>query len=66
MMKVTNKPGLDPNNGLPNAFLSDQSMASNPREGQAKRAQRIVGHTIAEFYGNVLVRERMSQVSPEC
>ena len=41
-------------------------MASNAREGQAKRAQRIVGHTIAEFYGIVLVRERMSQVSSEC
>jgi len=41
-------------------------MASNAREGQAKRAQRIVGHTIAEFYGNVLVRARMSQVSSEC
>jgi len=37
MMKVPNKSGLSPNNGLENAFLSDQSMASNPREGQAKR-----------------------------
>ena len=37
MMKVPNEPGLSPNNGLENAFLSDQSMASNPREGQAKR-----------------------------
>ena len=36
-MKVPNKSGLSPNNGLENAFLSDQSMASNPREGQAKR-----------------------------
>ena len=34
MMKVTNEPGLSPNNGLENAFLSDQSMASN---GQAER-----------------------------
>ncbi|DBA93739.1 TPA: hypothetical protein ACH3X3_013805 [Trebouxia sp. C0006] len=37
MMKVPNEPGLNPNNGLENAFLSDQSMASNPRKGQAKR-----------------------------
>ncbi len=37
MMKVPKKPGLSPNNGLENAFLSDQSMASNPRKGQAKR-----------------------------
>jgi len=37
MMEVPNKPGLCPNNGLDNAFLSDQSMASNPRKGQAKR-----------------------------
>jgi len=35
-MKVPNEPGLSPNNGLENAFLSDQSMASNPRKGQAK------------------------------
>ncbi len=26
--KVPNEPGLSPNNGLENAFLSDQSMAS--------------------------------------
>ncbi len=26
MMKVPNEPGLSPNNGLENAFLSDQSM----------------------------------------
>jgi len=37
MMKVPNEPGLCPNNGLENAFLSNQSMASNPRKGQAKR-----------------------------
>ena len=37
MMKVPNEPGLSPNNDLENAFLSDQSMASNPRKGQAKR-----------------------------
>jgi len=37
MMKVPNEPGLSPNNGLKNAFLSDQSMASKPRKGQAKR-----------------------------
>ncbi len=37
MMEVPNEPGLCPNNGLDNAFLSDQSMASNPRKGQAKR-----------------------------
>jgi len=36
-MKVPNDPGVSPNNGLENAFLSDQSMASNPRKGQAKR-----------------------------
>jgi len=36
MMKVPNESGLSPNNGLENAFLSDQSMASNPRKGQAK------------------------------
>ena len=28
MMKVPNEPGLSPNNGLENVFLSDQSMAS--------------------------------------
>ncbi len=37
MMEVPNEPGLSPNNGLENAFLSDQSMAGNPRKGQAKR-----------------------------
>jgi hypothetical protein len=37
MMKVPNEPGLSPNNGLENAFLSDQCMASNPREGQANQ-----------------------------
>ncbi len=37
MMKIPNKPGLSSNNGLKNAFLIDQSMASNPRKGQAKR-----------------------------
>ncbi len=37
MMKVPNEPGLSPSNGLENAFLSDQSMASSPRKGQAKR-----------------------------
>ena len=37
MMKVPNEPGLSLNNGLENAFLSDESMASNPRTGQAKR-----------------------------
>ncbi len=37
MMEIPNEPGLSPNNGLENAFLSDQSMASNPRKGQAKR-----------------------------
>ncbi len=36
MVKVPNEPGLSPNNGLENAFLSDQSMASNSRKGQAK------------------------------
>ena len=33
MTKVPNEPGLSPNNGLGER---DQSMASNPREGQAK------------------------------
>ena len=37
MMKVPNEPGLSPNNGPDNVFLSDQDMASNPRKGQAKR-----------------------------
>ena len=37
MMKVPNEPGLSPNNDLENAFQSDESMASNPRKGQAKR-----------------------------
>jgi len=37
VMMVPNEPVLSSNNGLENAFLSDQSMASNPREGQAKR-----------------------------
>ncbi len=36
LMKVPNEPGLSPNNGLGNVSLSDQSMASNPRKGQAK------------------------------
>ena len=44
MMKLPNEPGLSPNNGLENAFLSDQSMASNPREGQAKRFGAKVCH----------------------
>jgi len=35
-MKVPSEPGLSPNNGLENVSLSDQSMASNPRKGQAK------------------------------
>ncbi|DBA70247.1 TPA: hypothetical protein ACH3X2_012154 [Trebouxia sp. C0005] len=38
VMEVPNEPGLSPNNGLENALLSDQSMASNPRKGQAKRS----------------------------
>ncbi|DBA66553.1 TPA: hypothetical protein ACH3X2_002289 [Trebouxia sp. C0005] len=38
IMEVPNEPGLSPNNGLENALLSDQSMASNPRKGQAKRS----------------------------
>ncbi len=37
MMKVPNETGLTPNNGLENAFLSDQSIANNRRKGQAKR-----------------------------
>ena len=37
MMKVPNELGLSPNNCLENVFLSDQSKASNPRKGQAKR-----------------------------
>ena len=37
MMEVPNEPGLSPNNDLENSFLSDQSMAGNPRKGQAKR-----------------------------
>ncbi len=37
LMMVPNEPGLSPNNSLENAFLGDQSMASNPRKGQAKR-----------------------------
>ncbi len=36
-MEVPNEPGLSPNNGLENAFLSDQSMASKPRKGQTNR-----------------------------
>ena len=36
MIKVPNEPGLSLNKGLDNRFLSDQSMASNPRKGQAK------------------------------
>ncbi len=36
MMKVPNEPGLSPNNGLENVFLSDQFMAGNPLKGQAK------------------------------
>ena len=35
IMKVPNEPGLSPNNGLENVFLSDQSMASSPRKEQA-------------------------------
>ncbi|DBA67022.1 TPA: hypothetical protein ACH3X2_002129 [Trebouxia sp. C0005] len=38
MMEVPNEPGLSPNNGLENAPLSDQSMASNSHKGQAKRS----------------------------
>ncbi len=36
LMKVPNEPDLSLNNGLENVSLSDQSMASNPRKGQAK------------------------------
>ena len=36
LMKVPNESGLSPNNGLENVSLSGQSMASNPRKGQAK------------------------------
>ncbi|KAA6424938.1 MAG: hypothetical protein FRX49_05112, partial [Trebouxia sp. A1-2] len=39
MMEVPNEPGLSPNNGLENAPLSDQSLASNPRKGQANAFQ---------------------------
>ena len=35
--ELVNEPGLSPNNGLENVFLNDQSMASNPRKGQAER-----------------------------
>ena len=38
MTEVPNEPGLSPNNGLENASLNDQSMASNARKGQAKRS----------------------------
>ena len=31
MMKVPNEPGLSPNNGLENAFLSDQSISKSPQ-----------------------------------
>jgi len=31
------EPGLSSNNGLENAIISDQFMASNPRKGKAKR-----------------------------
>jgi len=45
MMKVPNGPDLSPNNGLENAVLSDQSMASNPRKGQANRfAAKTTSH----------------------
>ena len=37
LIKVPNKPGLSPNNNQETVFLSDQSMASNPRKGRAKR-----------------------------
>ena len=37
MIKVPNEPSLSLNNDLETAFLSDQSMASNPRKGQTKR-----------------------------
>ena len=37
LMKLPNEPGLSPNNGLESVFLRDQSMASNPRKGHAKR-----------------------------
>ncbi len=37
MMKVPNEPSVRPNNGVEKAFLSDESTASSPREGQANR-----------------------------
>ena len=37
MMKVPNEPSVPPNNGVEKAFLSDESTASSPREGQANR-----------------------------
>ncbi len=41
VMEVPNEPGLSLNNVLENAFLSDQSMASNPRKGHTKRVSNI-------------------------
>ena len=42
MMKVPNEPGLSPNNGLENAFLSNKSMASNPRKRHTNELNKIV------------------------
>ena len=46
MMQVPNEHDLSPNNGLENVFLSDQSVATNPRKGQAKcpGAKTTYGH----------------------
>jgi len=65
MITVLNEPGLSPNNGLENAFLSDQSMASNPRKGQAKRPgakttshDRKAGHVMTHVCHCVRQEER--------
>ena len=65
MMKVPNEPGLSPNNDLENAFLSDQSMAIDPRKGQAKRFgakttshDGKAGHVMTHVWHRVRQEER--------
>ena len=63
-IQVPNEPGLSPNNGLENAFPSDQ--ASNPREGQAKRfgAKTTSHHDKADHHVCHRARQEQRQVRP--
>ena len=48
-MKVPKPTWLEPKQRPGNAFLSDQSMASNPRKGQAERLGAKIYETTAQI-----------------